>query len=181
MAHRPNTPQSLAQLFRVFAGLSLAGFGGVLPIAEDRLVRRERWIEEHDFYQTLSLAQILPGPNICNMAVMLGDRFFGLRGALAALAGLILPPLLPVLALAFFYTAWSDSPLVSGALRAMAMAAAGLMLAMALRLGSGLSHPRSDYVIAALVVVAIAVLRLPLAYTLLGVGALSLAIALRRS
>ncbi|NCZ30030.1 MAG: chromate transporter, partial [Betaproteobacteria bacterium] len=39
-----NAPRSSAELFWVFAQLSLAGFGGVLPIAEDRLVRKEGWI-----------------------------------------------------------------------------------------------------------------------------------------
>jgi len=164
----------------VFAGLSLAGFGGVLPIAEDRLVRREGWIDPSDFHQTLSLAQVLPGPNICNMAVMLGDRFFGLRGAVAALAGLLLPPLLPVLVLASCYARWSASPLVSGPLRAMAMAAAGLILAMALRGSKALRYPRSDSAIAALMVVALAVLRLPMVYALLGVGAIALAHAFLR-
>jgi len=180
MAEFTKTPSSPAHLFRVFAALSLAGFGGVLPLTEDRLVRREQWIEADDFYQTLSLAQVLPGPNVCNLAVMLGDRFFGIRGAIAALAGLILPPMIPVLCLSFFYAAWSDSPLVAGTLRAMAMAAAGLILAMALRLSAGLQSPKSDYTIAALMVAAVAVLRLPMAYALLGVGALSLACAFRR-
>lgn len=94
-------PGSPAQLFWVFSQLALAGFGGVLPIAEDRLVRKEGWVSAQDFLETLALAQVLPGPNICNMAIMLGDRFHGTRGALAALAGLLLPPLLPVMLLAF--------------------------------------------------------------------------------
>nr|NDG60100.1 chromate transporter [Betaproteobacteria bacterium] len=64
-----NAPRSSAELFWVFAQLSLAGFGGVLPIAEDRLVRKEGWISAQDFLATLALAQVLPGPNICNMAV----------------------------------------------------------------------------------------------------------------
>ena len=48
-------------------------------------MRKEGWVSAQDFLETLALAQVLPGPNICNMAIMLGDRFHGTRGALAAL------------------------------------------------------------------------------------------------
>ncbi|MFM7659265.1 MAG: chromate transporter, partial [Betaproteobacteria bacterium] len=153
-------PRSAAHLFWVFSQLALSGFGGVLPIAEDRLVRKEAWISAQDFLETLALAQVLPGPNICNMAIMLGDRFHGTRGALAALSGLLLPPLLPVLLLAFLYSTWADSPMVAGALRAMAMAAAGLILAMTLRLSKALKHPKTDGLIACLMLAALLLLRL---------------------
>ncbi|NBS82166.1 MAG: chromate transporter [Betaproteobacteria bacterium] len=148
-------PGSPAQLFWVFSQLALAGFGGVLPIAE-------------------------PGPNICNMAIMLGDRFHGTRGALAALAGLLLPPLLPVMLLAFLYSTWADSAVVTGALRAMAMAAAGLILAMTLRLSKALKHPKSDGLIACLMLAALLLLRLPMLYALGLVGTISLGLAWRR-
>ncbi|NCV14478.1 MAG: chromate transporter [Betaproteobacteria bacterium] len=173
-------PRSAAHLFWVFSQLALSGFGGVLPIAEDRLVRREGWVSAQDFLETLALAQVLPGPNICNMAVMLGDRFHGTRGALAALSGLLLPPLVPVLLCAFVYSTWADSPIVAGALRAMAMAAAGLILAMSIRLSKGLKHPKSDGLIACLMLAALLVFRLPLLYALGLVGAVSLGLAWRR-
>ena len=56
------------------------------PITRQReLVERERWMTPAQFLELLSLGQVLPGPNIVNMALILGDRFFGWRGALAAL------------------------------------------------------------------------------------------------
>jgi chromate transporter len=79
--------RSPADLFRVFNRLALQGFGGVLPVAQRVLVEQQRWLSREQFVETLSLGQVLPGPNIVNMALMIGDRFFGLRGALAALAG----------------------------------------------------------------------------------------------
>ena len=167
-------PRSPAHLFWVFSQLALAGFGGVLPIAEDRLVRKEAWVSSQDFLETLALAQVLPGPNVCNMAIMLGDRFHGTRGAIAALGGLILPPLIPVLLFAALYSRWVDSVWVNGALRAMAMAAAGLILAMVFRLSASLKHQRRDLVIALLMLIALLVMRLPLLYALIGVGGFSL-------
>mgnify|MGYP000676887760 CR=1 FL=1 len=96
-------PQSAGELFRVFTRLALQGFGGVLPIAHRELVERERWVAPAEFVELLAAAQVIPGPNIVNVALMLGDRWFGLRGALAASAGLLAVPMLIVLALATLY------------------------------------------------------------------------------
>jgi chromate transporter len=111
----------------------LQGFGGVLPVAQRVLVEQQRWLSREQFVETLSLGQVLPGPNIVNMALMIGDRFFGLRGALAALGGLLTAPLLIVLALAALYGQLSSVPAVAGALRGMGAVSAGLIVATALK------------------------------------------------
>jgi chromate transporter len=82
----------------------------VLPVAQRVLVEQQRWLSREQFVETLSLGQVLPGPNIVNMALMIGDRFFGLRGALAALGGLLTAPLLIVLVLAALYGQLSGVP-----------------------------------------------------------------------
>ena len=70
-------PRSLRQVFLVFTGLALRGFGGVLPWAQRVLVEERRWLTREEFVETLAVGQVLPGPNICNLAVMVGDRWFG--------------------------------------------------------------------------------------------------------
>ncbi len=177
-------PASAGELFRVFTRLALQGFGGVLPVAQRVLVDRERWLTREQFVETLALGQVLPGPNIVNMALMIGDRFFGLRGALAALGGLMLAPLAIVLALAALYGQLSSVPAVAGALRGMGAVSAGLVVGTALRLlptlrGSVLGLP----VAAALMLgstLAIAGWRLPLVWVVLGLGAASMAWAAYR-
>ena len=176
----PRHPQSLGDLFLSFSWLALQGFGGVLAVAQRELVEKKRWLTREEFLEEWAVAQIMPGPNVINMAIMLGDRFHGTRGALAALAGLLLPPLLPVMLLAFLYSTWADSAVVTGALRAMAMAAAGLILAMTLRLSKALKHPKSDGLIACLMLAALLLLRLPMLYALGLVGTISLGLAWRR-
>ena len=96
-------PRSPGDLFIAFTQLALQGFGGVLPVAQRDLVEKRRWLSREQFVETLSVGQVLPGPNIVNMSLMIGDRFFGLRGAFASLAGLMVVPLLIVLALAALY------------------------------------------------------------------------------
>ena len=74
-------PADCTELFRAFNRLALQGFGGVLPVAHRELVERQRWLSPQQFVELLTLGQVLPGPNIINMAIVIGDRFFGWRGA----------------------------------------------------------------------------------------------------
>ena len=78
-------PTSLSDLFFTFNRMSLQGFGGVLAVAQRELVERTRWMTREQFVETLAVSQVLPGPNIVNMALMIGDRHFGLRGAFVAI------------------------------------------------------------------------------------------------
>ncbi len=80
-------PASTGDLFFTFNRLALQGFGGVLAVAQRELVERKGWLTRQEFVEMLALSQVLPGPNIVNLALMFGDRFFGLRGALAAVGG----------------------------------------------------------------------------------------------
>ncbi len=82
-------PQSLTDLFVSFTVLALQGFGGVLAVAQRELVERKRWMTNEEFVEEWAVAQIMPGPNIINLCIMIGGRYFGLRGALAALAGML--------------------------------------------------------------------------------------------
>lgn len=127
-------PADLRELFLAFSGLALSGFGGVLPWAHRVLVERRRWLSPQDFTEWLAVAQLLPGPNVCNLAVMVGDRWFGWRGAAVALAGMLAGPVVLVVALALLYTQAAELPAVRRALAGMAAVAAGLMIAAAVKL-----------------------------------------------
>jgi chromate transporter len=180
----PARPASPREIFRVFNRLALQGFGGVLPIAQRELVERERWLTREQFVELLSVAQVLPGPNVVNLALMFGDRHFGWRGGLAALAGMILAPLAIVLALTVLYTQFAQHPVVAGALRGMGAVAAGLVLSTGLKLLPALRRNPLGHgpalAFAALTFGAIALARLPLLAVLLALGALSCAWAWRR-
>jgi len=177
-------PQSPGELFSAFTKLAMQGFGGVLPVAQRELVERRGWLTREQFVETLSVAQVLPGPNIINMALMIGDRFFGFRGAMAALGGILLAPLAVVLVLALFVRQAQDVPAVTGALRGMGAVAAGLILSTAIKLGSSLrSSPMGVAWCAALLVATVAViaaLRWPLLWAVLGIGAIGMAVAWRK-
>ncbi|MDT3672498.1 MAG: chromate transporter [Aromatoleum sp.] len=169
------TPKSPLELFIVFTLLAMQGFGGVLAVAQRELVDRRRWLTREEFVDAYSLAQLLPGPNVVNLSLMLGDRFFGWRGAMAAIGGMLLLPLVVVLVLAASYNGLSDYPAVAGALRGMGAVAAGLMLAMGLKMLGALRGNVMGPVLCALLGAAslalIAILRVPLAWVVVGLGA----------
>jgi chromate transporter len=121
---------------------------------------------------------------VVNLSLMIGDRYFGLRGAMMALAGMLTFPLLIVLVLAAVFAGVSDSPGVQGALRGMGAVAAGLITATGLKLIGALKTNAMGTLVcwslAALTFVAIALLRVPLAWVLLGIGGLACAWAYRQ-
>nr|MBL8455013.1 chromate transporter [Zoogloeaceae bacterium] len=163
-------PRSPGELFVAFTLLALQGFGGVLAVAQRELVDRRRWLTREEFLDAYSLAQLLPGPNVINLALTLGDRFFGWPGALASLAGMLLAPLLIVVALAAGYRHLADSAVVAGALRGMGAVAVGLMFAMGLKMLAPLRrNPMGPWICSALAgatIVLVGVLRLPLLWAL---------------
>jgi len=164
-------------LFVGFLKIGLSGFGGVLPFARRMIVEKQQWLSEHEFLDVLSLSQFLPGPNIVNVSIVVGRRFAGVRGAIAAFAGLMLMPLIIVLALATLYAEVAQMAAVRGALSGISASASGLVLATALKLSRPLKHRPWQIAICVMAFVAIALLRVPLFWTLLVLCPLSIAIA----
>ena len=167
-------PESLADLFWSFTWLALQGFGGVLAVVQRELVDKKKWLTREEFVEDWAVAQILPGPNVVNLSLMLGDRYFGPRGALAALAGMLVFPLVAVLLLAVLFAGISDAVAAQGALRGMGAVVAGLIAATGLKLMPALNTNVMGVavcaVLALLTFMAIALLRVPLVWVLLGLG-----------
>ncbi len=176
-------PESPSAVFWGFTWLALQGFGGVLAVAQRELVERKRWISREEFVEQWAVAQVLPGPNVVNLAIMLGDRFFGLRGAFAALSGMLLFPMVIVLTLVALLAPLAGHAAFVGALKGMGAVSAGLIAAAGLRLMPALKAiPISVSVsigLTAITFIATAWLRLPLVAVLLGVGGVGCAVAWR--
>jgi len=167
-------PGSLSELYWAFTFLALQGFGGVVAVVQRELVDRKKWLSTSQFVEDWAVAQVLPGANIVNLSLMIGDRYFGMRGGMVALAGLVSIPLVIVLILAALFAGVSDSAAVQGALRGMGAVAAGMIGATGIKMLSALKeNPLGTtvaLVLAALTFVATALLRLPLSWVLLMLG-----------
>ncbi|SIQ39554.1 chromate transporter [Janthinobacterium sp. TND4EL3] len=177
-------PASLADLFFSFTWLALQGFGGVLAVIQREMVERKRWLTQEEFLEDWAVAQIMPGPNVVNLSLMVGGRYFGLRGALTALAGMLAVPLVIVLLLGVLYTRFGDNAQMAGALRGMAAVSAGMIAATGVKLATALArHPLPLWLtlsIAVLGVLMVAVFRWPLLYVLLGLGGIGCLLTYRK-
>jgi chromate transporter len=180
----PCRPRSKTDLFLSFTWLAMQGFGGVLAVVQRELVEKKRWLTREQFIEDWAVAQIMPGPNVVNLSMMIGGRHFGLAGAMAALGGMLLMPMLVVLLLAALLGGVEGLPAVQGALRGMGAVAAGLMAASGLKLlpalRSNLMGLRWSLLLAAATFVAVALLRCRLLGVLLGLGGLGCVLAWRQ-
>jgi chromate transporter len=130
----PSSP-SAGALALGFARAGLSSVGGAAGPLRHMLVKQQHWISEGEFAEVFSLGQALPGANAVNVAVMLGDRFAGPLGALAAVAGLCVPSFVIALILAAFATrAAATNAHFAAAETAVTAAVAGIFVANGVRL-----------------------------------------------
>jgi chromate transporter len=131
-------PKSLWELYWGFLSIGARSFGGVLPWAHRVMVEERRWIAPADFAEVLALCQFMPGPNVGNVSVVLGRRWFGPLGSLVAFAGLMALPLVWVFALALLYADSSSVPGVKAVVTGVGIAGGGLFIGTACKLAKPL-------------------------------------------
>ena len=163
----------------VFLTIALSGFGGVLPWARRVLVEDRGWLTAETFNDTLALCQSLPGPNIVNLSVVIGARFAGPGGAIAAVCGLVGAPVVIVIALAALYDRFGALGRTPEAIAALGAAAAGLVAATAAKMARPVvnSRPVSAGALILAAFVGAGVLRAPLTWVLLALAPMGAAAA----
>ena len=125
---------SVHEIFLGFFSIGINGFGGVMPFARLMLVEQRRWLSADEFLDALSMCQFVPGPNVVNLAVAVGARFQGPLGSLAGVAGIMAAPMVIVIGAYTLLMQVSEAPVVIGALRGMSAVAAGLVVALGVKL-----------------------------------------------
>src|SRR6266545_1113631 len=163
-SHGPHV--SAWALFLTFSRISLSGFGGVPFWARRVLVERKRWLTEQEFVELLSLGQLLPGPNVLNLTVMVGYRFAGWTGAAVAAAGFLGWPCLVVIGMGVLYQQYGALPQVQRALAVMSIVAAGLLLATVIKLATVLPRRWRPWLFGMLAFVGVGVMRWPLLWVM---------------
>lgn len=172
-----SSPPTVRDLFVAFSLIGLTSFGGGLSGRMMRdFVQERRWLDEEDFLNGLALSQALPGVNVKNLAIWIGYRLCGWRGAVAGFTGIIVPPGLLIILLGTVFAHLMRYPLTHGALVGAAAAAIGLSMSMAIT--SVVRLPRRAFPLAlmAATFAAVALLHWPLAWTVLGAGGLGVAV-----
>jgi chromate transporter len=168
---------SLGALFGAFLRIALSGFGGTLPWARRILVDERHWLSDREFVDALSLCQFLPGPNVVNLSVVVGQRFRGPAGSITALAGLILAPFAIVLVLAALYARYGHAPVIDRTLGGISAAAAGLVWAMALQMARPFAGIPRAVIFAALAFIGSGIAQLPILAVIVVLAPLSVGAA----
>ena len=163
-----NTSQrsiSLFELFKGFATIGLLGFGGVAVMARHVIVEQYQWLTEKEYATILGMGQVLPGANVVNASVVIGDRFQGPKGSIVCVLGIMVLPIMILLAFAMLYDKFGQLPAVSVALTGAGAAAAGMVLAEWVHTRVGLPHrlARRRVLMAGVAVLAYLVAASPLA------------------
>jgi chromate transporter len=125
------------EIFFISLRVGAFSFGGglaMMPFLQNEYVYKRGWIEEGEIADTYALAQSLPGVIAINAAMLIAHRIVGIKGALAAVFGMLLPSFTLMCLVALFYDSFISSPYVAGAIRAVSAAVAALVLSAAINL-----------------------------------------------
>ncbi len=127
-------PTSLCTLFWTFARVGLFTFGGgyaMLPMLEREVIERHHWTTLLELNDIFAMAQTIPGAIAINSATFIGRRRAGVRGAIAATAGMIAPSVIVILAVAILLEQALRAPAVASAMQGIRGTVAGLIAAVA--------------------------------------------------
>jgi chromate transporter len=174
-------PPSLLDVAMTFAAISSTAFGGGQKASIRHQVVSKGWMDNDLFMDGLELAQVLPGPNILNLAIYCGQHVRGIPGAIAAFLGASVPPFVIVLIAGALYFKYASNPYVHGALRGCAVGALGLTLGNALELSW---DERTDWLKIVLLIAtaaAVAIFKMPLLLVLVVFGGIGIAREYSRS
>jgi chromate transporter len=166
---------SIPQIFAAFLLIGATSFGGgVVAYLRNSLVTKHKWVNDKTFVELLAISQTLPGLNATNMAVLVGDRLRGVPGAVSAICAICLPGATIMYAVALAYHVHGDRHLVTAALKGVAAAAVGLILATTVQLGRKSFSHAYDLVFVVLTVIGVNVLHQSVPRVLIAVGALAI-------
>lgn len=131
----------LLQLFITFFKIGIFTFGGgmaMIPLIKREVIERKEWVAQSDFLDMLAVAQSAPGPIALNIAVFVGYKMRGWRGALSAVLGVVVPSFVVILAIALLFAKVRDNKVVDSAFRAMRPAVVALIVAPIVGLARGM-------------------------------------------
>lgn len=139
--------------------LSAFTFGGgyvIISLMKKKFVDELKWISEDEMLNFTALAQSSPGPVAVNASILVGYRLAGLKGALVAIAGTIIPPLVTLSVISQFYIAFKTNLVVAAVLKGMQSGVAAVIIDVVLNLIMGLVKHKNVVAIITMVVAFIA-------------------------
>ncbi|MFM9970966.1 MAG: chromate transporter [Burkholderiales bacterium] len=176
----PRTDITPWMIYMMYTKVTLVGFGGTMFWIRRSLVDDLKWLTEAEFAEYFALGQIIPGgANLFNMALLVGHRFAGVPGAIAAGCGFISVPFFVMVVMALLYVNFGAQPLVNKALTGMFAVVVGMMVANAFKMASGIARRWRPWVFCLLTFAGVGALRFPLVWVMLALAPPAVAFAWR--
>ena len=153
---------SLSAIFRVFFLIGVTAFGGGASAhIHEAVVHRKRWLDDERMLEGMTLARIIPGTNVSNLAAFVGSVLAGYKGAAVALCGVVVPGVFAVLALAIGYAAFAGhSHSIQTGLHGLTAGAVGIMASLVVNHAKPVVRSPAGLLFAALAFVGVGVLEL---------------------
>lgn len=169
---------SLGAIFLLFFQIGIMSFGGGLSawIYRD-VVEQKRWLKATDLLSGLALGQVLPGINVANLSIYIGQRLRGISGAATALLGVISGPFFIIIGLAAIYVRIQMVPWAHNFLCGVATAAVGLVLSVGVKSIRHTMRGIGSFVILTLIIITVGILRWPMVPVVLCATPVSVALA----
>lgn len=130
----------LWKLFQTTFALSACTFGGgfvIVSLMKKQFVEKLGWLDEEEMLDITAIAQSSPGPIPVNASVILGYRMAGVLGSLIAVLGTILPPMIIISTIAYFYEQFRTNPVIAVALQVMRAGVAAVIFDVVINLAKG--------------------------------------------
>jgi chromate transporter len=175
-------PISLARIFAVFTKIGAFTIGGgymMVPAIQNEMSKRH-WISDEELPDIVAIAQGAPGLLTVNMAIFAGYKLRGVKGSIVATLGSIIAPFLIILAIAMAAANFKDNPYVFKALQGVRPVSVAIITAYMFKLARTNCKQWWQYLIAAVTLVLVALLKVSPIYILLTLIVLAVAITLQK-
>ncbi len=119
------------ELFLSTLYLSAFTIGGgyvIVPLMKEKFVDKLGWIDEEEMLNMIAIAQSSPGAVAVNISVLLGYKLGGILGSICTILGAIIPPLITISIISFFYNSFRDNRIVAAFLKGMQAGVAALII-----------------------------------------------------
>ena len=124
--------------FKTFFKIGIFTLGGgyaMIPLIEEEVVNKHRWVSKDEMLDLIAIAQSCPGVFAINIAIFIGYKLKQERGAIATALGTALPSFLIILAIAIFFKQFEDNRIVAAIFRGIRPAVVALIAVPTFRLG----------------------------------------------
>lgn len=120
------------ELFAIFCKIGAFTIGGgyaMIPLIENEIVTKRKWITPEDFIDLLAISQSAPGVLAVNISIFIGYKLKGIRGSITTTLGAVLPSFVIIITIAMFFHNFKDNTVIERIFKGIRPAVVALIAA----------------------------------------------------